>query len=305
MSELITDEVFTDGQEDINASNMNGIISRAKVQPDVIANKPASVTLDVADQMLILKTDNTLARGRFDTIVNSTSSALPLADTTKNGMLRQVSGNTTDYVDGTNNCQPVTNLIPTGTVWDYLGATAPTGWLLLNGAAVSRTTYSALFALLGTTYGAGDGSTTFGLPDARGRTTIGAGTGAGLSPRTLGAKLGEETHAQTGAEVGVHYHPINDVGHTHTSPAHTHSDGGHQHTVTQGTTIVGLQAGGATMYNPAASATGVGYANIQATAVTISASGTGLANTTWNTPAGGTPFNVMQPSLVTNKIIKT
>ena len=96
MSELITQEIFTDGQQNINAANMNGIIGNATVQPDVILNKPASVTMDVADQFLVLKTDNTLAKSRFDTIVNSTSSTLPVADSTKNGMLRQVSGKTTD-----------------------------------------------------------------------------------------------------------------------------------------------------------------------------------------------------------------
>lgn len=61
----------------------------------------------------------------------------------------------------------------TGTVLDFAGNTAPTGWLMCFGQAVSRTTYSNLFAVIGTSFGAGDGSTTFNLPDYRGR--IGAG----------------------------------------------------------------------------------------------------------------------------------
>jgi len=64
-----------------------------------------------------------------------------------------------------------------GFVVPYVGSSAPTGWLLCDGSAVSRSTYSALFALAGTSFGAGDGSTTFNLPDLRARTIIGAGTG--------------------------------------------------------------------------------------------------------------------------------
>lgn len=63
--------------------------------------------------------------------------------------------------------------VPTGSVQAFAGATAPTGWLLSYGQAVSRSTYSDLFAVIGTTYGAGDGSTTFNLPDLRGRAVAG------------------------------------------------------------------------------------------------------------------------------------
>jgi len=68
------------------------------------------------------------------------------------------------------------NLLPAGTMVMYGGSTAPSGWLLADGSAVSRTTYAALFAAIGTTYGVGDGSTTFNLPDFRGVFPKGAGT---------------------------------------------------------------------------------------------------------------------------------
>jgi microcystin-dependent protein len=71
-------------------------------------------------------------------------------------------------------------------------ATADAGWLLCDGSAVSRTTYAALFARIGTTHGAGNGTTTFNLPDFQGRTAVGSGTGSGLSAKTLGAKVGTE-----------------------------------------------------------------------------------------------------------------
>jgi microcystin-dependent protein len=68
-------------------------------------------------------------------------------------------------------------------------STAPSGWLVANGSAVSRTTYAALFAAIGTTYGAGDGSTTFTLPDLRGYFVRGSGTNTdGTASGTFGAK---------------------------------------------------------------------------------------------------------------------
>ena len=62
---------------------------------------------------------------------------------------------------------------PTGLINPYAGSTAPTGWLLCNGLSVSRTTYASLFSVISTAYGAGDGSTTFGLPNLKGRLPVG------------------------------------------------------------------------------------------------------------------------------------
>lgn len=95
---------------------------------------------------------------------------------------------------------------PAGAMVDFGGAVAPSGWLLCDGSPVSRTTYAALFAAIGTTFGPGDGSTTFNVPDIRGRTTIGAGTGAGLTARTVGQTLGVETVTLTGRQSGIQQH---------------------------------------------------------------------------------------------------
>lgn len=92
--------------------------------------------------------------------------------------------------------------IPVGAVMPYGGSSAPTGWLLCNGSAVSRTTYAALFAILSTTYGVGDGSTTFNLPDLQGRMPLGAGSGAGLTTRARGDKAGAETHSHALSNAG-------------------------------------------------------------------------------------------------------
>jgi microcystin-dependent protein len=89
------------------------------------------------------------------------------------------------------------------------------GWLICTGAAISRTTYADLFAVIGTAFGAGDGTTTFNLPDCRGRVLGAIGTGVGLSARALGNTVGAETHTLTVGEMPVHNHGVTDPGHTH------------------------------------------------------------------------------------------
>ena len=89
--------------------------------------------------------------------------------------------------------------MPTGMVVPYAGAAAPDGWLLCQGQAVSRTTYAQLFSVIGTTYGSGDGSTTFNLPDMRGRVAVG-------SDANLGAAAGVQSVSLTAAQNGPHNH---------------------------------------------------------------------------------------------------
>ena len=87
----------------------------------------------------------------------------------------------------------------------------PSGWLSCNGAAVSRTTYAALYTAIGDTYGAGDGSTTFNVPDMQGRTAIGVGSGAGLTSRALGDTGGAEEHTLTEDEMPSHKHQVKTI----------------------------------------------------------------------------------------------
>lgn len=82
---------------------------------------------------------------------------------------------------------------------------APAGWALCNGQLLSISTNTALFSLLGTTYG-GDGKSTFALPDMRGRVTLEAGQGPGLSDYFLGEVGGEEFHTLTVGEMAPHTH---------------------------------------------------------------------------------------------------
>ena len=88
--------------------------------------------------------------------------------------------------------------VPTGVVNAYAGATAPTGWLLCYGQAISRTTYSTLFTAISTTYGIGDGSTTFLLPDMRGRVAAGQDDMGGTSADRLTTPLNGDTLGAVG-----------------------------------------------------------------------------------------------------------
>jgi microcystin-dependent protein len=97
--------------------------------------------------------------------------------------------------------------LPAGTISFYGNATAPTGWLPCNGAAVSRTTYASLFANIGTAYGSGDGSTTFNVPTSARNTLVGSGgSGTGTLGNTVGSTGGSETHTLTLGEMGSHTH---------------------------------------------------------------------------------------------------
>lgn len=100
--------------------------------------------------------------------------------------------------------------VPTGTIMYSLTTNMGDGWLLADGSEVSRTTYSALFSAIGTRYGDGDATTTFNLPDLRGRSPIGAGQGAlggTLTNRDINTQyVGEENHALTAVENGPHSH---------------------------------------------------------------------------------------------------
>ncbi len=147
--------------------------------------------------------------------------------------------------------------VPTGGMMMWGTASAPTGYLLCNGSAVSRSTYSALFAVIGTAFGAGDGSTTFTLPDFRDRFPVGAGT-------TYSAN---STGGSKDAIV---------VSHTHTA---TVSDPGHVHLIGFQSIDAGPNYGSTASGNTAGSQTQSAF-----TGVTVSNSTTGSSGTNANLP---------------------
>lgn len=162
------------------------------------------------------------------------------------------------------------NSLPTGALAPYAGPTAPSGWLLAAGQVISRTTYAGLFSVIGVAFGVGDGSTTFGIPDLRGRVVAAAdnmnGTAANrlgsnltdgiVAPAALAAVGGSQSHVMTLTELVAHHHTMNAV-----SGSNAGSTGG----------------------------------PVQGSGATANTSDTG----------GSGAFNIIQPTIVLNYIIKT
>jgi microcystin-dependent protein len=130
-----------------------------------------------------------------------------------------------------------------GQVKFWAPSNAPDGWLVADGRAVSRTSYAELFAAIGTTYGSGDGTTTFNLPDFRGKVAVGRDAGVGANPNfdTVGETGGTKTETLTEAQMPSHTHtqqPHTHSGTTSDSTTHAHagsattSSGDHGHDVT-------------------------------------------------------------------------
>jgi microcystin-dependent protein len=205
--------------------------------------------------------------------------------------------------------------VPVGVVDAFAGATAPSGWLLCYGQAVSRTQYPVLFTTLSTTYGSGDGSTTFNIPDMRGRAVAGkddmGGTAASrltstvlTASNTLGATGGAQTATIASGNLPVHTHTIN---HDHgaftsgnDSPDHTHGTG---------------NANSWILSNRTGSTVGTGGASAQLSAYLDATSGASarhqhnidVPNFTGSSGDGGfanTALTNTQPTIVLNYIIK-
>lgn len=181
------------------------------------------------------------------------------------------------------------DIVPAGTIHLYAGATAPTGFLLCQGQTVSRNTYQTLFAAIGTNYGAGDGSTTFGIPDLRGRVAVGKSTSGTFS--TLNNRGGAETHTLTVAEMASH---------THIQNSHNHTQNAHSHQQRLGSGYRGQSTWTATDHNVNTSFS----QSVEATTAT------NQNTTATNQDAGGSggvtqAHNNLQPYIVLNFIIKT
>jgi len=177
------------------------------------------------------------------------------------------------------------------------GSRTPSGYLLCDGTAYARTDYSNLYSVIGVAFGAGDGTTTFNVPDLRGRVPMGAGAGAGLTARALGARGGEESHLLTAAEMPSHGHGVSDPGHAHSlaDPGHAHSIANYftapngANNLTAGTNFNARQN---QVYATGGSGTGMGvYGAV--TGIGIAAAG------------GGGAHNVVQPFQAVNWFIKT
>lgn len=189
-------------------------------------------------------------------------------------------------------------VIPPGTIVMTGRNTAPSGWLICNGDAIDRTTYATLYAAIGEVFGPGNGTTTFNLPDLRGRVAAGVGTGTGggasgtgaptggtaLANYTLGSWRGEENHTLTKPELPSYNLTVTDPGHAHTQQTYVGGSG------TAGTRWVladdDLNTGAGVRTNSLNTGS-------SATGITVSSGGSGTAHT------------VVQPVVGLNFIIRT
>jgi microcystin-dependent protein len=192
--------------------------------------------------------------------------------------------------------QLLLDIIPVGAVLDYTGTTAPNAhFVLAFGQPISRTTYATYFALVGTTYGAGDGSTTFNVPDLRGRASYGVDNMGGSAANRITVAGGNYDGTVLGGTGGLQNHTLVTAelaAHTHSSP--TLTDPGHSHTI-QGTgsvssgnsNVVGTENLSAVVNPPTSTNT---------TGITLS------ANTGSN--GSGTAHTVLSPGISLSKIIR-
>ena len=161
--------------------------------------------------------------------------------------------------------------VPTGTVSAFAGSAAPTGYLLCDGTAVNRTTYATLFGVISTTYGTGDGSTTFNLPDLRGRVIAGMGGSLLSGTDALSDTGGSSTHTLTTSELPSHQHTTDGT------------NSGDNHAVRAGHDAI-----------------------IDATSLSVSANDAYYkTGSVTGTAGSGQAHNNVQPTMILNYIIKT
>ena len=222
--------------------------------------------------------------------------------------------------------------VPAGSIIDFAGTTAPAGWLMCYGQSVSRATYAALFAAIGTTYGSADGSS-FKLPDLRGVVVAGkdnmGGTATGwltnrpggIDGNTLGALGGWETHILTTAQLSSHTHTQqgtfasggHSVDHSHFFSGQTNTDGAHAHNLAGGWVGAKNNSGGSAGTTDIGSAVNSITSTDGVHAHLFSGNTGGVsANHSHNTTiygetaaaGSGSAHNNVQPTIILNKIIK-
>lgn len=206
----------------------------------------------------------------------------------------------------------VQSIIPAGTIWETIAAVAPNGWALLDGTTIvnGQTLYPDLWAVIPASWKSGANIL---LVDGRGRTTIGSGTGTGLTARTLGASfIGAETHTLSDLESGIKNHSHGMAGHTHTiNHDHAASDvivpgtlGGTDKKLASD--FIGGGALSVATPNTTAGLSVIGsYAYVDLPNFAGSSGGPSSANTDLSGAfSASNPHNNMQPSFVVNRMIK-
>jgi len=191
--------------------------------------------------------------------------------------------------------------LPVATILEFAGSSAPNGYLLCNGSAVSRTDYADLFDVVGTTYGSGDGSTTFNVPNRKGKVGVGFDSGD-TSFDALGETGGAKNVTLTSAQSGLPAHSHSNTAHDHTQDSHYHGayykyfSGLTGESGTSGWALLRRNEAGDSYYGTDTNAIHSKVANNQTSSISIS------NNATQNASSSHTN---LQPYITFNYIIKT
>ena len=299
--EDLQDSIFGDGELSTLINNLRNELLQdiAEVQTDlnVLKNRVTATETNIATintTLISLGNSITGLASSKANIASPTFTGVPKAPTPiAGGDSNQIA--TVGYVNNVASeiIAGIPSSVPIGSVLPYSGASiSDTNYVIANGQAISRTTYADYFALVSTTYGAGNGTTTFNVPNLQQRVPVGVGTGY-----SIGATGGAATHTLTNQQIPSH---------THTANPHTHSifDDGHIHSMNpyrvwdSYISKVGQRNGDELTRHPGGTNAfpHVDYSNAE---VVINASTITLNNT-----GGGEPHNNMQPYIVLNYIVK-
>lgn len=259
---------------------------------DIVSQFP---TLDRADKGVIQawintdhNVDGTHTKAQFvqvGTLLSdgTTTTVLPTPASNRTAIYRATDG-ALKTIRGEDSTVEFLGGVPPGFIGHTASATIPQGWLLCDGSAVSRSTFARLFTALGTLYGTGDGSTTFNVPDLRGRAIFGKDSasritvaGGNFDGTVLGGTGGLQNHVLTTPELPAHNHAITDPGHTHTVP-------------NGASTLVTYGGGGGGSF--------VGGTGSQVT-------GNSVTGITINNTGSGTALTILPPAIILNPIIRT
>lgn len=207
--------ITTGGGGVITTADSSGDLSLLSGATTVVAVTSAGASVTgtlVVSGGVTLTTALTVAQGGTGATTLTNNSLVVGAGTSAvTGIAAGTSGNVLTS-NGTTWASTAAAGVPAGSIVGFGSVTPPTGWLACNGANVSRTTYATLFAVISTTFGVGDGTTTFTLPTSARRTLVGSGGSAtGTLSNTVGSSGGEETHVQSGSELAGHIHSITTI----------------------------------------------------------------------------------------------
>lgn len=212
-------EVLTEADLDAICDDIEAFLNVTKISDDNIQNN------SITGSLKLLTASVTAAKLASDSV---TTVKIADANVTE-PKLADDAVTTSKIADGavTSEKLAAAAQIPPGVIWAYSAEAAPTGWLLCDGSAVSRTTYADLFAVVGEIYGQGDNTTTFNVPDFRGRFLRGWDNGAGNDPNA-GTRTAMNTGGATGDEIGsvqgdATAHPASGNFTAASDGAHTHT----------------------------------------------------------------------------------